>query len=82
MYRTAKRDGVIYYTSVSSQSGLKGGVVEHPLAPLHNPSNLMGIEVARAIFPNSPQAAVFDTAFHQTIRMESYLAVAALGREF
>jgi len=44
-----------------------------PLAPLHNPSNLMGIEVAGAIFPDSPQVAVFDTAFHQTIPMESYL---------
>jgi len=44
-----------------------------PLAPLHNPSNLMGIEVARAIFPDSPQVAVFDTAFHQTIPIESYL---------
>lgn len=44
-----------------------------PLAPLHNPPNLMGIEVARAIFPESPQVAVFDTAFHQTIPMESFL---------
>ncbi len=44
-----------------------------PLAPLHNPSNLMGIEVAGAIFPDSPQVAVFDTAFHQTMPMESYL---------
>lgn len=44
-----------------------------PLAPLHNPSNLMGIEVARKIFPGSPQVAVFDTAFHQTIPMESFL---------
>jgi acetate kinase len=44
-----------------------------PLAPLHNPSNLMGIEVTGAIFPDLPQVAVFDTAFHQTIPMESYL---------
>jgi acetate kinase len=44
-----------------------------PLAPLHNPPNLVGIEVARAIFPDSPQVAVFDTAFHQTIPKESYL---------
>ena len=44
-----------------------------PLARLHNPSNLMGIEVAGAIFPDSPQVAVFDTAFHQTLPMESYL---------
>lgn len=37
------------------------------LAPLHNPANLMGIDVARTIFPHAPQVAVFDTAFHQTI---------------
>ncbi|WP_319407907.1 acetate kinase [uncultured Desulfosarcina sp.] len=37
------------------------------LAPLHNPANLMGIEVARELFPHAPQVAVFDTAFHQTI---------------
>ncbi|MBL7473427.1 acetate/propionate family kinase [Robertkochia sediminum] len=37
------------------------------LAPLHNPPNLKGIEVAEKIFPNAKQVAVFDTAFHQTI---------------
>ncbi len=38
-----------------------------PLAPLHNPANLDGISVARELFPEAPQVAVFDTAFHQTI---------------
>ena len=38
-----------------------------PLAPLHNPANLAGIEVAEKVFPNARQVAVFDTAFHQTI---------------
>lgn len=38
-----------------------------PLAPLHNPSNLTGIEVAISVFPDSKQVAVFDTAFHQSI---------------
>ena len=37
------------------------------LAPLHNPANLMGIDVARTMFPDAPHVAVFDTAFHQTI---------------
>ncbi|WP_346881040.1 acetate kinase [uncultured Algibacter sp.] len=37
------------------------------LAPLHNPANLEGIEVAEAIFSNAKQVAVFDTAFHQSI---------------
>jgi acetate kinase len=38
-----------------------------PLAPLHNPANLAGIEAVRAARPGLPQAAVFDTAFHQTM---------------
>lgn len=43
-----------------------------PLAPLHNPANLTGIEVARAAFPDVPQVAVFDTAFHQTLPRHAY----------
>jgi acetate kinase len=38
-----------------------------PLAPLHNPANLLGIEVALASAPEVPQVAVFDTAFHQSL---------------
>ena len=38
-----------------------------PLAPLHNPPNLLGIRITRASFPETPQVAVFDTAFHQTM---------------
>ena len=38
-----------------------------PLAPLHNPANLKGIEVALQLCPRVPQVAVFDTAFHQTL---------------
>ena len=38
-----------------------------PLAPLHNPANLIGIEVARDRRPDVPQVAVFDTAFHQSM---------------
>ncbi len=43
-----------------------------PLAPLHNPANLSGIEVAREIFPEAAQVAVFDTAFHQTMLPRAY----------
>jgi acetate kinase len=43
-----------------------------PLAPLHNPANLEGIEVARRVFPDLPQVAVFDTAFHQTLPPAAY----------
>ncbi len=38
-----------------------------PLAPLHNPANLEGIQVAMRVFPDVAQVAVFDTAFHQTL---------------
>ncbi len=43
------------------------------LAPLHNPANLVGIRACEALMPNTPQVAVFDTAFHQTIEKKSYL---------
>ncbi|MCF7567148.1 acetate kinase [Sabulilitoribacter arenilitoris] len=42
------------------------------LAPLHNPPNLEGIEVAETIFPKAKQVAVFDTAFHQSIPEYAY----------
>ncbi len=42
-----------------------------PLAPLHNPANLEGIEIMKSHFPNILQVAVFDTAFHSTIPIES-----------
>ncbi|MEN9692813.1 MAG: hypothetical protein RLZZ330_457, partial [Actinomycetota bacterium] len=38
-----------------------------PLAPLHNPAHLAGIEGLRKLLPNTPQVAVFDTSFHSTI---------------
>ena len=43
-----------------------------PLAPLHNPANLIGIEVCLQLFPGLPQAAVFDTAFHQSMPPQAY----------
>lgn len=43
-----------------------------PLAPLHNPANLLGIEVAMQSTPDVPQVAVFDTAFHQSLPEHAY----------
>ncbi len=43
------------------------------LAPLHNPHNLKGYYVCRELFPDVPQVAVFDTAFHQSMPPEAYL---------
>lgn len=42
------------------------------LAPLHNPSNYEGIEVAESVFPDAKQIAVFDTAFHHTLPPKAY----------
>ena len=43
------------------------------IAPLHNPANLTGIEVALKLLPKTRQVAVFDTAFHQTMPPEAYI---------
>ncbi len=45
----------------------------YPLAPLHNPANMMGIEACEKAMPGIPQVAVFDTAFHQTIPEAAYM---------
>ena len=46
----------------------------NPLAPLHNPANIIGIEACRAVLGDEvPQVAVFDTAFHQTMPEHAYL---------
>lgn len=44
-----------------------------PLAPLHNPPNIIGIEACAKIMPGVPQVGVFDTAFHQTMPAEAYM---------
>lgn len=44
-----------------------------PVAPLHNPPNITGIEACEKIMPNVPQVAVFDTAFHQTMPAKAYM---------
>ncbi len=43
-----------------------------PLAPLHNPAHIVGIEAALALYPSLPQVAVFDTSFHQTMPEKAY----------
>ena len=44
-----------------------------PLAPLHNPANIMGIEAVLEALPNVPQVGVFDTAFHQTMPQHAFM---------
>lgn len=45
----------------------------YPVAPLHNPANITGIEAVSDILPKVPQVAVFDTAFHQTMPAKAYM---------
>ena len=45
----------------------------YDVAPLHNPANMVGIEVMEELMPGKPQVAVFDTAFHQTMPPEAYM---------
>ncbi len=53
---------------------VKNAIEENnPLAPLHNPANLIGISVAEELFPGIPNVAVFDTEFHQTMPPKAYL---------
>lgn len=44
-----------------------------PLAPLHSPANVAGVEALQALYPDIPQVVVFDTAFHQTLKPEAFL---------
>jgi acetate kinase len=44
-----------------------------PLAPLHNPANILGMEICKELMPGKPNVAVFDTAFHQTMPDYAYM---------
>ena len=44
----------------------------NPLAPLHNPANIIGIKACQDLMPGTPMVAVFDTAFHQTMPPVAY----------
>lgn len=44
-----------------------------PLGPLHNPANALGMEAVKAVLPDVPMTAVFDTTFHQTMEPERFL---------
>ena len=44
----------------------------NPLAPLHNPANIIGIRACQQLMPGTPMVAVFDTAFHQTMPPVAY----------
>lgn len=70
---------VVHGGEAFSESTIIDDVVEaaiegvSDLAPLHNPANLIGIRACATLMPGVPQVAVFDTAFHQTMDMKTYL---------
>ena len=66
--------GELFSKSVIINDELKDAVKECiPLAPLHNPANLIGIDACEKAMPGVPQVGVFDTAFHQTMPKEVYM---------
>jgi acetate kinase len=66
--------GEAFASSVRIDQDVVFGIEEvATFAPLHNPHNLAGIKVCMGLLPDTPQVAVFDTAFHQTMPARSYL---------
>lgn len=66
--------GEKFTKSVIIDEEVIAGVEEcNPLAPLHNPANLIGVRACQAIMPGVPNAGVFDTAFHQTMEPVAYM---------
>ncbi len=66
--------GEIFSSAIVIDETVKQAIKENNrLAPLHNPPNLTGIEVAQQIFCNIPNIAVFDTEFHRTMPAKAYL---------
>lgn len=66
--------GEKFTQSVIIDEEVIAGVEEcNPLAPLHNPANLIGVRACQAIMPGVPNIGVFDTAFHQTMEPVAYM---------
>ena len=66
--------GEKFAKSVVVTPEVKAAIAEcNDLAPLHNPANLIGIDVCSELMPGVPQVGVFDTAFHQTMPAKAYL---------
>ncbi|THD67806.1 acetate kinase [Robertkochia marina] len=64
--------GAAFSDTIEVNDAVKESIKElFSLAPLHNPPNYKGIEVAEKIFPEAKQVAVFDTAFHQSIPLKA-----------
>ncbi len=66
--------GEKFASSVVITEEVKAAIEDcNDLAPLHNPANLIGINVCEKLMPGTPMVAVFDTAFHQTMPEKAYM---------
>ena len=74
--------GEKYSKAVLVNEDVKKSIKElFSLAPLHNPANLIGIEVCEELMKNIPMVALFDTAFHQSMNLEEFLYAIPLIEE-
>ena len=66
--------GEVFSGSVLIDDAVMGALRDCiPLAPLHNPANIIGIEACQKAMPGTPQVGVFDTAFHQQMPKKAFL---------
>ena len=72
-HRTVQGGEKYDHTVVIDDSVIADMVKYTPLAPLHNPASITGINASKEVFPNALQTAVFDTAFHATMEKVNYL---------
>ena len=75
-YMVTPTIGLIRFTSfgMTTHDEVMKAIEEcNPLAPLHNPANIIGIKACQALMPGVPMVAVFDTAFHQTMPPVAYM---------
>ncbi len=73
--------GETFTASVKIDADVMKAIEEcNPLAPLHNPANIIGIQACEKVMPGVPMVAVFDTAFHQTMPSVAYTY--ALPKEY
>lgn len=72
-HRVVQGGEILQESCIVTDEVKKGIAAVTPLAPLHNPANLQGIEVAQRLLPHAPSVAVFDTEFHSTMPAEAYM---------
>jgi len=66
--------GEKFYDSVIIDQSVMAAIEDCiELAPLHNPANITGIKACKRVMPDTPNVAVFDTAFHQTLKKKAFM---------